>query len=77
MIAEIGHFALILAFAVAVFQTIVPLVGAAKGWTSWMEAGRPAAALQPASPIQENHDMPNTKPCYSLFVNQWITETIS
>lgn len=46
MIAEIGHFALILAFAVAVFQMIVPLVGASKGWFSWMEAGRPAALAQ-------------------------------
>ncbi|TWI38121.1 heme lyase CcmF/NrfE family subunit [Paracoccus sulfuroxidans] len=46
MIAEIGHFALILAFAVAVFQMIVPLFGASKGWSSWMEAGRPAALAQ-------------------------------
>ena len=29
MIAEIGHFALILALAVAAFQTLVPLIGAA------------------------------------------------
>ena len=46
MIAEIGHFALILAFAMAVFQTVVPLIGAEKGWPSWMEAGRPAALAQ-------------------------------
>ncbi len=32
MITELGHFALLLAFGVAVIQTIVPLVGAAKGW---------------------------------------------
>jgi cytochrome c-type biogenesis protein CcmF len=32
MIVELGHFALILAFAVALVQTIVPLVGAHKGW---------------------------------------------
>ncbi|WBU65530.1 heme lyase CcmF/NrfE family subunit [Paracoccus aerodenitrificans] len=46
MIAELGHFALILAFAVSMFQTIVPLVGAAKGWPAWMEAARPAAIAQ-------------------------------
>ena len=46
MIAEIGHFALILAFAVAIFQTIVPLIGAERGWTPWIEAARPAAMAQ-------------------------------
>ena len=30
MIAELGHFALTLAFAVALFQAVVPLVGAGK-----------------------------------------------
>ncbi|WBU52007.1 heme lyase CcmF/NrfE family subunit [Paracoccus sp. SCSIO 75233] len=46
MIAELGHFALILAFAVSLFQTIVPLIGAARGWPAWMEAARPAAVAQ-------------------------------
>ncbi|WBU57514.1 heme lyase CcmF/NrfE family subunit [Paracoccus sediminicola] len=46
MIAELGHFALILAFAVSLFQTAVPLIGAAKGWPAWMEAARPAAIAQ-------------------------------
>ena len=46
MIAEIGHFTLILAFALAIFQTVVPLVGAHKGWTSWIESARPAALAQ-------------------------------
>ncbi|MTH77471.1 heme lyase CcmF/NrfE family subunit [Paracoccus aestuariivivens] len=46
MNAEIGHFALILAFAVAVFQMIVPMIGAAKGWTGWIESARPAAVAQ-------------------------------
>ncbi|SDE25070.1 cytochrome c-type biogenesis protein CcmF [Paracoccus isoporae] len=46
MIAELGHFALILAFAVALFQSSVPLIGAAKGWPAWMEAARPAALAQ-------------------------------
>ncbi len=46
MIAEIGHFALILAFVVAVFQTIVPMIGAAKGWGGWIDSARPAALAQ-------------------------------
>ncbi|SMR71185.1 cytochrome c-type biogenesis protein CcmF [Aliiroseovarius halocynthiae] len=46
MITELGHFALILALSVAVVQTIVPLVGAHKGWNSWMEMAVPAATLQ-------------------------------
>ncbi|MFD1795713.1 heme lyase CcmF/NrfE family subunit [Paracoccus aurantiacus] len=46
MTAELGHFALILAFAVSLFQVVVPLVGAARGWDSWMEAARPAAVSQ-------------------------------
>ncbi|MDT1061146.1 heme lyase CcmF/NrfE family subunit [Paracoccus sp. CPCC 101403] len=46
MNAEIGHFALILAFAVAVFQMTVPFIGAARGWTGWIESARPAALAQ-------------------------------
>ncbi|KPP84780.1 MAG: cytochrome c-type biogenesis protein CcmF [Rhodobacteraceae bacterium HLUCCA08] len=46
MITELGHFALILAFAVAVAQTLVPLVGAHKGWRGWMAFGDPAAKVQ-------------------------------
>ncbi|HMQ40720.1 MAG TPA: heme lyase CcmF/NrfE family subunit [Paracoccus sp. (in: a-proteobacteria)] len=46
MIAELGHFALILAFAVSLFQASVPLIGAAKGWPAWMDAARPAAIAQ-------------------------------
>ena len=46
MIVELGHFALIAAFAVAIAQTVVPLVGAYKGWSDWMALGRPAASLQ-------------------------------
>ena len=34
MSAELGHFALTLAFAVALFQVVVPLVGAGKGWSA-------------------------------------------
>ncbi|PVH28581.1 heme lyase CcmF/NrfE family subunit [Pararhodobacter oceanensis] len=46
MIIELGHYALILAFAVSIVQTIVPLVGAQKGWADWMAAANPLASLQ-------------------------------
>jgi len=46
MIAEIGLFALILALFVAAVQSIVPLVGAARGDTAWMSVDRPAAFAQ-------------------------------
>ncbi len=46
MIVEIGHYALILAFAIAVVQTVVPLVGAHKGWSEWMQAANPMATAQ-------------------------------
>ena len=46
MITELGHFALILAFGVAIVQMIVPLVGAQKGWRGWMALAEPAATTQ-------------------------------
>jgi cytochrome c-type biogenesis protein CcmF len=46
MITELGHFALLLAFGVAVIQTVVPLVGAHKGWPGWMAVAEPAATVQ-------------------------------
>ncbi len=46
MIVELGHFALILAFGVSIFQMIVPMVGAHRGWGSWMAAAGPAATAQ-------------------------------
>ena len=46
MIVELGHFALILAFAVALVQSVVPLVGAHRGWGDWMAAARPMASAQ-------------------------------
>ncbi|MFT4013269.1 MAG: heme lyase CcmF/NrfE family subunit [Paracoccus sp. (in: a-proteobacteria)] len=46
MNAEIGHFTLILALAVALFQMIVPMLGAAKGWSGWIDSARPAAIAQ-------------------------------
>ena len=36
MINELAHFALILGFVVAIAQTVIPLVGAHKGWRGWM-----------------------------------------
>ncbi len=44
MIAEIGHFALILALVMAVIQGVMPLVGAARGIPSWMAVGKMCAA---------------------------------
>ncbi len=46
MIPEIGHFALILAFVVAMVQAILPLAGAHKGIASWVAVAKPAARLQ-------------------------------
>lgn len=46
MIAEIGHFALILALFVALTQAIFPLVGAARGNRAWMDVARPASIAQ-------------------------------
>jgi cytochrome c-type biogenesis protein CcmF len=46
MIAEIGHFALILALAVAMVQAAVPLVGASRGNARWMAVAGPASAAQ-------------------------------
>ncbi len=46
MIAELGHLALAVALAVALFQAVVPMIGAARGWIGWMEAGRSAAVAQ-------------------------------
>ncbi len=46
MIIELGHFALILAFAIAIAQAIIPLVGAHKGWHGWMQSALPMANAQ-------------------------------
>jgi len=46
MIVELGHFALLLAACVALVQTVVPLVGAHKGWAGWMALAAPAATAQ-------------------------------
>ncbi|MEX3015417.1 heme lyase CcmF/NrfE family subunit [Gymnodinialimonas hymeniacidonis] len=46
MIVELGHFALILAFAVAIFQMVVPMAGAYAGNRGWMATADPAASAQ-------------------------------
>jgi cytochrome c-type biogenesis protein CcmF len=43
MIAELGHFLLILAFAVSLVGAVAPLVGAQKGWADWMALAAPAS----------------------------------
>jgi len=46
MITELGHFALILAFGVAVLQMIIPMIGAHRRLPGWMAMAEPAAAAQ-------------------------------
>lgn len=46
MIAELGHFTLIVALLVALVQAAVPLAGAARGNLAWMALARPAARVQ-------------------------------
>jgi len=46
MITELGHFALIVAFLVAIVQTTVPLIGAQRRWSGWMAVAEPAATTQ-------------------------------
>ncbi|SEW15060.1 cytochrome c-type biogenesis protein CcmF [Cognatiyoonia koreensis] len=46
MLIELAHFALILAFGMSIAQTIVPMVGAQKGWLGWMRFAEPAAVSQ-------------------------------
>jgi len=46
VIAELGQFALILALAMAIVQTIFPIAGAANGNQVWMSLARPVARLQ-------------------------------
>ena len=46
MIAEIGHYALVLALFIAVIQGTIPLIGAQKGNETWMLLARPAAIGQ-------------------------------
>jgi len=46
MITELGHFALILAFGVAIVQMVVPMIGAYNRWPGWMAVAEPAAGVQ-------------------------------
>ena len=46
MIPEIGHFALILALCVALVQSVIPIVGAARNIPGWIAVARPAAYTQ-------------------------------
>lgn len=43
MTAELGHFALIIALAMALSQSVLPLWGAHKGNSAWMALARPSA----------------------------------
>ncbi|MCW9033329.1 MAG: heme lyase CcmF/NrfE family subunit [Rhodospirillales bacterium] len=46
MIVELGHFALVLGFVIAIVQGTVPLVGAANGNNRWMALAGPASLGQ-------------------------------
>ena len=46
MIPELGHFALIIAFAISIVQSVVPLIGAAKNDAALISMARPAALVQ-------------------------------
>jgi len=46
MITELGHIALILALCVALVQSTVPMLGAARGDAGWMAVGRNTALAQ-------------------------------
>lgn len=46
MVAEIGHFALIMALMVGLAQAVVPMVGAHRGDAAWMALAAPAAMAQ-------------------------------
>ncbi|MBE9567986.1 MAG: heme lyase CcmF/NrfE family subunit [Proteobacteria bacterium] len=46
MIPELGHFALIIAFAITIVQAVVPLIGAARNDAALISMARPAALVQ-------------------------------
>ncbi len=46
MFAELGQYAIILAFVIAIVQAIVPMIGAQKGWSNWMAIAVPTAQIQ-------------------------------
>ncbi len=46
MVPELGNFALILALCIALVQSTLPLIGAARGNAAWVALARPAAQAQ-------------------------------
>ena len=46
MIPELGHFALIVAFGIAIVQSVVPIIGAARNDAAMIALARPAALAQ-------------------------------
>jgi len=46
VIPELGHFMLTLALAVAVIQSVFPLIGGIRGYANWTALARPAARIQ-------------------------------
>ena len=46
MIAELGHFTLIMALTMAIVQTVFPIIGAAISNHAWMALAKPVARLQ-------------------------------
>ncbi len=46
MFAELGHLAVVIAFAIAILQSIVPMIGASRGYAGWMDSATPAAIAQ-------------------------------
>ncbi len=46
MLVELGHFALITAFCVAIVQAVVPMIGASRRQGNWMAVAEPAAITQ-------------------------------
>jgi len=46
MIAELGHYALVLALSVAIIQATVPLIGAWRGDPGWIGLAKPSAIVQ-------------------------------
>ena len=63
MVAELGHFALIIAFVIAIGQSTAPLIGAQKGWIDWMRLATPAAIAQlvAIAPIRSDRDEPRSR----------------
>ncbi len=46
MIAELGHFSLILALCMALVLGTLPIIGAYRNWANWIAVARPAAYAQ-------------------------------